>query len=210
VFGCGKPLRWQDAARGSWAVLLTLLVLSAVQSARAANVDNPAPPVVTEPPPVWSLYEFRAGVFDHGAGLIGPHEYGGADLNLEFLTPRLPFLQDSVVSWLMPRLQVGGMANFAGKTSFAYAGFAWTLSITPRWFIEPLFGGSINNAPNDTMHPNQLDLGCHEMFHTGFTTGYRLTDHWNIMATWEHISNAGLCVKNPGLNDFGLKLGYSF
>ena len=210
MFGCSKLLRSPGIAWGCRGLVLIALTFSAAQSARAADIDTAAPGAVAQPPPVWSLYEFRAGVFDHGAGLLGPHEWGGADLNAEFLSPRLPFLQETMLSWLAPRLQLGAMVNFVGKTSYAYAGFAWTMSLTPRWFIEPLFGGAIHDGPIDGVHPGQLVLGCRDLFHTGFTTGYRLTDHWNIMATWEHISNAGLCGKNPGLNDFGIKMGYSF
>jgi lipid A 3-O-deacylase len=31
-----------------------------------------------------------------------------------------------------------------------------------------------------------------------------------VMATWEHLSDAGLCHRNDGLNNFGVKIGYSF
>jgi hypothetical protein len=35
-------------------------------------------------------------------------------------------------------------------------------------------------------------------------------EHWTLLATWDHISNAGSCSRNVGLNNYGLKLGYRF
>jgi len=40
--------------------------------------------------------------------------------------------------------------------------------------------------------------------------GYRLTTHWQVMASIEHNSNAGLCDRNRGLTNGGLRLGYRF
>ncbi len=57
------------------------------------------------------------------------NEAGEVDLNGEILTPRLPFLQNTSLSIFLPRLQAGGILNFDGKTSYAYAGFAWTVPI---------------------------------------------------------------------------------
>ena len=31
-----------------------------------------------------------------------------------------------------------------------------------------------------------------------------------MMATVEHMSNAGLCAKNRGLTNFGARIGYRF
>jgi len=44
----------------------------------------------------------------------------------------------------------------------------------------------------------------------GLSGGFRFDEHWTLLATWEHISNAGTCSRNVGLNNYGLKLGYRF
>jgi hypothetical protein len=33
----------------------------------------------------------------------------------------------------------------------------------------------------------------------GAAVGFRLTERWSVMATIEHMSNAGLCIENRGL-----------
>jgi hypothetical protein len=163
-------------------------------------------------PPIWTQYEFRTGALYHAAGFLGPDtEAGGVDLNIEFLTPRLGLAQDTPWAFLAPRLVTGGTLNFDGKTSVAYAGLAWTLDITPEWFLEPTFGGAIHSGkldvPNDS---GRLSLGCRELFRPGLSSGYRLNENWSVILTWEHISNANLCARNNGLNDLGMKIGFTF
>jgi lipid A 3-O-deacylase len=152
-------------------------------------------------------FEARAGLFAHSIG--GREARRGVDVNLEFLGPRLINVPVEY-SYFIPRPQVGVMINSAGLTSYAYAGFAWTLNLTKQLWFEPLFGASYNNAPVDGLDTTRDSLGCHFMFHTGASLGYRVDDHWSVIGTWEHISNAGTCAHNQGMNDYGVKLGYRF
>jgi lipid A 3-O-deacylase len=151
-------------------------------------------------------FDLRAGGFAHS---IGGREAGSADVNVELLGPRLLNVPVEY-SYFIPRPQVGVMINTANRTSYAYAGVVWTLNITRQIFLEPIFGASFNNgkvlAPDNTWN----SLGCHAMFHTGLSTGYRVDEHWSVIATWEHISNAGTCIRNVGQNDYGVKIGYRF
>ena len=151
-------------------------------------------------------FEVRGGAFAHS---IGGREAGSVDINAELLGPRLLNVPVEY-SYFIPRPQVGVMINTANRTSYAYVGMVWTLNLTRQFFLEPIFGGSFNNgqvlAPDNTWN----SLGCHAMFHTGLSAGYRIDEHWSLVGTWEHISNAGTCVRNVGQNDYGLKLGYRF
>jgi hypothetical protein len=136
--------------RAAWLCGMAVLLVLSIASLQAARAADPLaypqaapPPVVANEPPVWSAYEFRLGALYHGIGFLGPGtESGGVDLNSEFLFPRLPLGQDSWWYQFMPRPQFGGTLNFAGKTSYVYAGLAWTWNITPQLFIEPLTGGN--------------------------------------------------------------------
>jgi hypothetical protein len=139
-------------------------------------------------------------------------EEGSVDVNLEFLSPRPPEWTSSRLSKLLPRLEVGATLNTAGKTSLAYGGAAWTWDFGGSpWFVEPHIGVAWQNgydmAPLDS---HRLSLGCSPLFHTGASAGYRLSRRWAVMATWEHSSNGGLCSHNEGLNNAGVRLGYSF
>ena len=179
---------------------------------RAVAADMPLIGPQTPPIPIWNQYEFRFGAFAHAVGFLGPgFEQGSVDLNAEFLLPRLPLLQDSFWSFVVPRPQIGGMLNLDHKTSYAFAGVAWTLEPLPNWFFEPMFGAAFHNGElNAPPGSGRLSLGCSPLFHTGATFGYRLSSNWDVMLTWDHISNGELCRSNPGLNDFGVKIGYSF
>ncbi len=64
------------------------------------------------------------------------------------------------VSWFFdPRINVGGMINTAGKTSYAFTGFTWRIPIYRKFFFEGEFGGAVNNAP-DWHEPGRVDMGC--------------------------------------------------
>ena len=153
-------------------------------------------------------YEIRGGVFAHDP--FSP-EKGSADINAEFLA-KLPFAAPSGGwSFLIPRVHVGGMLNTAGRTSHVYAGFTWTYDITRAIFAEASFGGAFHNGyTGDAPRYHENSLGCSPLFRESASLGYRLTENWSVMATIEHMSNAGLCKQNRGLTNVGARIGYRF
>jgi lipid A 3-O-deacylase len=153
-------------------------------------------------------FEARLGAFAHS---VGATEAGSVDANVELLLPRLPNNLPDQYKFLVPRPQFGAMINTDGKTSYGYAGVVWTLNILPQFFLEPMFGGAVHDGnATATPVPDENTLGCRVLFHTGLSGGYRLTDRWTALLTWDHISNGHLCDHNAGMNDYGLKIGYSF
>jgi lipid A 3-O-deacylase len=169
--------------------------------------------VSTEPAATQAVHEqkfvseVRAGAFVHDP--MSP-EKGSVDLNGEVLFAK-PFNVDPAWSFLVPRPHVGATANFAGKTSQAYAGASWTYDITEKVFAEATFGGSVNNGHTGTIVPPGFNkMGCNASFRESASLGYRLTRDWSVMGTIEHMSNAGLCNENRGLTNAGLRIGYSF
>jgi lipid A 3-O-deacylase len=150
-------------------------------------------------------FELRGSVFAHA---IASPEAGSADLNLELVAPRfftIPFLPD----YFTPRFHIGGMTNLAGKTSYVYAGGLWTYNFWQHWFVEGFFGSLVHNGQLSDVSDNMNGLGCRWAFHSGGSVGYRLTDRWSVMGTFDHLSNGTLCTNNKGINDYGLRLGYS-
>jgi lipid A 3-O-deacylase len=152
-------------------------------------------------------FEVRFGAFAHGVGF---EERGSVDVNAELVFPRLPIDLGPTWAFLVPRPHLGFMANTAGKTSYVYGGFVWTLNLTDRFFVEPMFGGAIHNGETDHPPPDRVALGCPVLFHTGLSVGYRLNERWTLYGTWDHISNANLCSHNVGLNNWGGRIGYKF
>jgi lipid A 3-O-deacylase len=193
------------------AIAATALLCSAAASpANAADMlpawrDYVLPASGLEEP---QRFEFRLGAFAHGVAF---EESGGVDVNAELVFPRVPLDIPAEWRFLLPRPHVGVMAaTSSNKTSYAYTGFVWTLNLTERLFVEPIFGGAIHNGKLDNPPPDRVALGCPILFHTGISLGFRLNEQWTLYGTWDHISNANLCSRNVGLNDWGVRVGYKF
>ncbi|MBI3434966.1 MAG: acyloxyacyl hydrolase [Proteobacteria bacterium] len=154
-----------------------------------------------------SRWELRAGAYAHDPIF---NERGSVDFTAEVVFPRLPITVDPAWAFLVPRPHIGGVANLRGRTSYGYTGFVWTIDITRKFFVEPIFGAMVHDGKLNTNDPSRDSLGCRVLFHTGVSAGYRLTDNWSVLATWEHGSNANTCARNIGINVFGGKVGYTF
>lgn len=152
--------------------------------------------------------ELRLGVLAHDPA---SPESGSVDVNGEFLTPRLFTLNDPILDSLVPRIHLGGTVNTAGNTSHIYAGLTWSFDITPKIFVEGAAGIAFHNGKTGNfVVPDRVPLGCSPLMRESGSIGYRLTDNWSVMATVEHISNAGACSRNRGLTNYGVRLGYVF
>lgn len=183
---------------GALTALSLLGGCSALPGPAAGGPGNPASPVS----------EVRVGGLIHDP--LSP-EAGSVDLSGEVLFVK-PFTSaDPLWNALLPRPDIGGTANFAGKTSEAYAGLAWDYDVMQRVFVEGGFGGSVNDAHTGVnVPPGYNAMGCNELFREFASLGYRLTPNWSVMGTVEHMSNAGLCPPNRGLTNFGARVGYAF
>ena len=173
--------------------------------AGCADLPPPANPQVSS---AYPLSEVRAGGLVHDP--LSP-ERGSVDISAEALFV-IPFTSpDPLWNALLPRPDIGGTLNVAGKTSEAYAGAAWDYDVTSRLFAEGTFGGSVNDA-HTGMHvqPGFNAMGCDASFRESASLGYRLTQNWSVMGTVEHMSNAGLCPPNRGLTNVGARVGYAF
>jgi len=154
------------------------------------------------------ILEIRAGAFLHDPK---SPEKGSIDGNFEFLAPRVPIGLNKIYEILIPRPHIGATLNNANKTSNAYAGLTWNLNLTNSVFIEATFGGSANNGKTGhTVVPGHNAMGCTTSFRESASFGYRISSAFSIMGTIEHMSNAGLCDRNRGLTNGGIRLGYSF
>jgi len=158
--------------------------------------------------------ELRGGVFIQGWGGPGVDKEQGAGINIEalFKSPRA----FSVLG--APRPQLGAsIATDPDATSQIYAGLEWKVEIARKFFAAASLGGAIHNGETNfdpaTDIPRINDtvfLGCRALFRLGGDVGYEVTDRWRLSIHLDHISNAGLCSENEGLDNFGLRLGYRF
>jgi lipid A 3-O-deacylase len=201
-----KPCATHKAMKKILASLLCLVTTSVFAADIARNpVTKPLPA------PAQSgsfLSEVRLGAFAHDPA---SPEKGSVDLNAELLSAKLWSSADPSWSFLIPRAHIGGTANFNGKTSHGYAGLTWNYDIWRGLFIEGSFGGAVHNGETGKSVPRNMNaMGCAVTFRESGSVGYRFTDNLSLMATVEHLSNAGLCKQNRGLTNFGLRVGYTF
>lgn len=188
--------------------MVALCVLQAYSTHAADLGSSGSPPVVAAPADRAATFEARFGVFDHDPAFPEGKPVT-IDINAELVGPRLPVPIDGWAKVFVPRPMIGVMANTGGKTSFAYLSAVWTFQLD-KFFFEPIFGVAVHNGYLDNPPPDRLALGCNPLFHTGISVGYYVTDHWSVMGTWQHISNADTCHRNVGLNTYGIRAGYSF
>jgi len=200
--------------RASKALGLSLLILFAGSTslvAADAKKSYSAAPVAAAPAQPSFLSEFRIGFSAQDPW--GPEgNDGSANLTGEILLAKPFTASDLFTSYFIPRPHIGGSVNFDGRTSFVYTGLTWTYDITPSLFVEGSLGGAFHNGEDKVTDPNahRQSLGCSPLFRESGSVGVRLSANWSVMATIEHLSNAGLCSENRGLTNVGARVGYSF
>lgn len=206
-------------------ILLTLCTTAAIWwgggVVRAADFLNPAPLSPYAPGGVVDpadMFEARFGVFVHIEGSVDSYT---ADLNGSLVTPRLWFGPKGWWAFLVPRVEVGGAGNLSNRTSFGYAAALWTIPVWDKLFVEGFVGPAVHNGsltPTATLN----GLGCPVVIRAGASLGYRFNERWSVMGTFEHLSNGKTVFgfdcgtnqaatgSNQGLNNYGVRLGYTF
>ncbi len=197
--------------RASKALGLSLLIFVAGSAgALAADAQKqPAFPQTSSQSGLFSELRFGLSAQDPW----GPEgRDGSANLTGEILFAKPFTASDLFTSYFIPRPHIGGSVNFDGKTSFAYTGLTWTVDITPSLFVEGSLGGAIHDGEDEVTDPfsDRQALGCSPLFRESGSVGVRLSANWSVMATIEHLSNAGACSENRGLTNVGARVGYSF
>lgn len=192
--------------------IIALFASACLDVGLAQATDNPsglAPPLFARSS--LASWEIRAGGYAHNPFLN--RERRSADLNLEVLTPKLADAPTPELAILIPRINFGTTIAFASRnTTLGYAGFAWTIEPIDRVFLEGSIGVAVHDGYTGNIRriDNRAELGCNPLIHASGTLGYRLTDHWSLMLTLQHVSNGGICGRNQGLTHIGGRIGYSF
>ncbi|MBI1366149.1 MAG: acyloxyacyl hydrolase [Alphaproteobacteria bacterium] len=156
--------------------------------------------------------EVRLGVVAHDWGPFTRRKEHGAGVNGEvvFAAPKaLKFLGS-------PRPVIGAtIAAESGATNAVYSGLAWRQTIARRYFVEAGAGLAIHDGTTayhagDTNVNGTIYLGCRVLFHLSADVGVMVTRRLSASAHVEHMSNAGICADNEGLDNTGVRFGYRF
>lgn len=173
---------------------------------------SPVPPMGNEPMDPSKtgiariLSEIRVGALAHDEGPLGRHKESGIDGNIEFLFVSPDFLH----AILAPRPQLGFSVNSDGNTSSAYFGLNWEWRPWGGLFADFSFGGMVHDGHKHSNDIHQKELGCHLLFRESIEVGWRIANRHSLSFLIDHSSNGRLCSKNEGLNDLGIRYGYSF
>jgi lipid A 3-O-deacylase len=196
-------------------------VALAIAPASAADmsslgIDNTIPPpdtVIGPGPDTYTNFfqEVRVGVFSHNE----IHDEGApVDVSAELLSSPIGYANNIGGKWFSwffnPRINIGAMINTGGKTSYLFTGLTWRVPIYGPFFFEGEFGGSVNNGPE---HPegDRIFMGCVPNFRESGGFGVQLTPNIDVIGSVEHNSHATFCTHiDPGLTDFGVRVGYKF
>ncbi|MEI9982981.1 MAG: acyloxyacyl hydrolase [Aliidongia sp.] len=149
--------------------------------------------------------EFRLGVYEHDASILGHQKETGADIGAELLFTSPAFLN---VIW-SPRPVIGGLVNTSGQTDQAYGGLTWTWDFLSNvlmngdgFYVEGTLGGGWNdgkiNVTGAEESQHRKSLGSNALFREDADLGYRITPQWSIAISYNHISDADLAKRNEG------------
>lgn len=165
-----------------------------------------APALLAGPAAAQEVY---GGVYKHQVNALLSKDIGegGVDLQLGYRTAPVKAL--SFIGSPSPYLF--GSLNLQGDTSFAAAGLSWRLGKGPV-FLRPGAGIAVHDGPVLHDRPKcgkRTDLGCRVQFQLEIALGTRLSDSFDIEASWIHMSHAHLfSEQNPGLDVVGVRLTY--
>ena len=161
------------------------------------------------------LDEVRGGVVAQSCCGPGNDKEQGVGLNGEIIFR--PFWADTGPGALRPLIGAT-IATDSDATSQFYGALEYNIALPGRLFLAASAGGAIHNGEADDFDPvadagrvnNTLFLGCRASFRVSADFGYRVTERLRASVHWSHLSNAGLCRENEGLDTLGARLGLSF
>ncbi len=176
-------------------ICATLLIATSGHAAEAKNEDSSY------------LYAIRGGILLHDVNILGHSEESGTDFNLEVL-----FTSPDWLEWFWaPHPHLGVAIHNQGDTHQVYSGLTWEKLFCNKVFLNLGLGLSLHSGNREcSKHCNKKELGSDLLFREALEVGYQINRHHSLSILFFHISNAGLCSENDGMNHLGLRYGYSF
>jgi lipid A 3-O-deacylase len=141
--------------------------------------------------------------------------------NAEF---EVSFDSPEFLSWAFsPKPYVMASINTAGDTSFGGVGLEWRWDFAPGWALEPGLGYVVHDGELENPHPNgspeaaafaetHVQYGSRDLFRTSLALTRDLPGPWEVQLMYEHLSHGQILGdgRNQGVDQIGVRLGYSF
>ena len=153
-----------------------------------------------------SLTDLRVGLLLHDTGPFSNTKEDGLDVNVEALFKSPAYLEEIG----SPKPHVGITINNGADTNQLYGGLTWNWGFDGGYFIDFSLGAAIHDGETETDRIDKKSLGCSLLFRESIGLGYVVKAPHSLMLHFDHISNAKLCNRNEGLENLGLRYGYSF
>ena len=151
--------------------------------------------------------ELFGGLYSHDS-TVPPTRGGGVEQGVDVL---VGWRGDGIGSTSLQPYAYG-LLNSAGKTSFAVAGLS--VKFGDRLFVRPAIGVGVHSG-SDAKSPNDLDdeieFGSRVLFAPEIAAGVQLNPRLSAEVSWIHMSHAQTFSRqNPGIDDIGVRLNFSF
>jgi len=161
---------------------------------------------------VGPIEEVRGGILLQGLGPFSPNKEDGVGMNAEALFGKI----DALEFIGSPRPQFGlSIATGEHATSSVYAGFNWGVDVLPWLFVDGGVGiavhdGEVSFSPADPLINEHNFLGCRVLARLSADVGVRIAPRVTASIHTNHMSNAGICSENEGLDSTGFRFGVRF
>ena len=150
--------------------------------------------------------DLRVGLLLHDTGPFSNTKEDGLDGNVEVLFKSPKYLEKI---W-SPKPHIGMSLNSSTDTNQLYGGLTWNWKFDGGYFVDLSFGATLHDGETETDRTDKKELGCSLLFRESIGLGYVINGPHSVMLYLDHISNAKLCDRNEGLENLGLRYGYSF
>lgn len=164
----------------------------------------------------------HVGVLAHNVRIIDPknadkEDGPAAEFQVNFSSP-------GFLEWAgSPEPYLVASVNVAGETSFGGGGLEWRWEFADGWALTPGLGYVIHDGELDNPFPNgspeaaayadeNLLLGSRDLFRTSIGLEREFEGGWSGQIFYSHLSHGQILGegRNQGLDQIGLRLGYSF
>ena len=160
------------------------------------------------------LYEVKQGLLAHDRGWFGKNREGfGPDYNFELMF-NSPNILKKVWS---PKPIIGITQTSTGGSSLYYGGVTWDFDISKNWFVTGTTGIAYTNGlkklPQGEVAKGdkKIQFGSQWLHRGAIELGWNFYGNDTISLMFSHVSHGSMLDdKNHGMDEFGIRYGYSF
>jgi len=164
--------------------------------------------------------EVRVGIteFDERSLSFGPAARFANENSLA-VNGEILFEKPQALKWAFsPHPYIGVTLNLEDKTSFGGAGLLWRKDFGDTFYGDLSVGVVAHDGTNDISdfferlrrQRTEIQFGSTFLFREQIALGVNVNEDWSSEIFYEHLSNAYLGSRNPGVDNLGVRLVKKF